>query len=357
MKLLWVVSTLPQTALIWRYKIRCNNVGGLEHRLINIEGELSRLTTLLAAVGNPRTVENAISQLPVAQDNTPILSVDTHVEEDTGILPTDRHIVRSQRHHLDFYHGPCTLFALCNKFRDTALESIASSNPEEAQRVQDGGFDDQSSVKELLANICLEAGMEDSFDLHSEQAPVRLPPKQFLMMAQAQFFTNVDYSTDIFVQSSFCSKINEIYGRPFTASDESWAICFNTIILLVLGSETAVQGNDGLLGSQFIRPFMLAVHAALSKSYILMGPKLINVQTMALLVSPLVKVRHGKLTTDLEHRRTTILPSRPRRVDFLTSLRSGPDNGPASSPCNIWWCVSRRSTGTIQSLQVSVSPR
>jgi hypothetical protein len=211
-------------------------------------------------------------------------------------------------------------------------------------------------VKELLAHICLEAGMEDSFDLLNEQTPVRLPPKQFLMMAQAQFFANVDYSTDIFVQSSFCSKINEIYGRPFAASDESWAICFNTIILLVLGSETAVQGNDGLLGSQFIRPFMLAVHAALSKSYILMGPKLINVQVMALLVSPFVQVRHGKLTTNLEYRCSTILPIRPRRINFLTSLRSGADNGSASGPCSIWRCVSRRSTGTIQSLQVAVSP-
>ena len=133
--------------------------------------------------------------------------------------------------------------------------------------------------------MCSEAGSEETVNLRAEPIPINLPPKQLLLMAQTQFFQQVDYTTDIFVQSSFWAKIETLYNRPFTPSDEAWAICCNTIILLVLGPESSTQDCNSQIGSQFIRPFLLTVRSALSNPQVLMAAKMINVQALALLVS------------------------------------------------------------------------
>ncbi|KAL2012342.1 hypothetical protein VTN00DRAFT_5060 [Thermoascus crustaceus] len=131
--------------------------------------------------------------------------------------------------------------------------------------------------------MCLEAGIEESFDLPTDHINIRLPPKQFLLMVESQFFDQADYMTDIFVRSSFWSNVDRIYSRALRPADDAWAICFSTIILLVLGSECFARGNDQVLGSQFLEPFLSTIPAALSNSHILLAPKLINVQALALL--------------------------------------------------------------------------
>ncbi|KAI9652382.1 MAG: hypothetical protein M1831_006860 [Alyxoria varia] len=131
--------------------------------------------------------------------------------------------------------------------------------------------------------MCAEANTEDSFDLQPDQNPIRLPPKQFLMVVQNQFFQQADSVTDVFVQSAFRANVEHIYSRPVTAADEAWAIIFNTVILLVLGSEVSAGGAEPLIGSQFARPFLVTLRTALSNPRVLMATKLINVQALALL--------------------------------------------------------------------------
>lgn len=267
--------------------LRCNNIGGLEDRLSNIEGELSNLTTLLKAAGSQRT---SIDLRPEEQCPIVFSADDQILDGATNLPPTDRHIVRSQSDLVDRYHGPCTLFALCNEFCDTALSEERTPSPPSAKNeLHEGNEQDRparsEAVKVVVARMCLEAGIEEPFDLQSDHIPIRLPPKQFLLMVQPQCLKQADHATDIFVQSSFWSTVERIYSRPFTPADEAWAICYNTIILLVLGSEISAQGNDPLVGSQFALPFLLTVRTALSNPRVLMAPKLINVQALALLVS------------------------------------------------------------------------
>ncbi|PGH23594.1 hypothetical protein AJ80_02375 [Polytolypa hystricis UAMH7299] len=243
----------------------CNNVGSLEDRLSNIEGELSRLMTLLQTSNAQKTLSD---ESLADESGTPFPS-DSHVSKtDTPFLPTDRHIVRNQGDHMDRYHGPSTLFALCREFCDTVLCE---------QKIQG------EELKDLLTDMCFEAGLEETFEFQSSWVPIRPPPKQFLMMAQGQFFDQADYATDIFVQSYFWANVERVYGRHIGPVDEAWAICFNVIILLVLGSEMSSQGNDPLVGSQFAQPFLLSVRSALSNPRVLMAPTLINVQALALL--------------------------------------------------------------------------
>jgi hypothetical protein len=255
-------------------------VGGLEDRLCSIEGELSRLTTMLKT-------SSQRSSLDLAADDDSlddVLANGPLREEASSALPADRHIVRSpgDDHR---YHGPCTLFALCNEFSGILEQQMQPSSRDESLSTQQEYRTRVETIQGALARMCLEAGMEDSFDLQSEQVPIRLPPKHFLLMLQDQFFQQADYATDIFVQSSFSANVERIYSQPFNNANEAWAICFNTIILILLGSETSDQGNDPITRSQFALPFLLTVRTALSNPRVLMAPKLINVQALALLVS------------------------------------------------------------------------
>jgi hypothetical protein len=254
--------------------------------LSNIEGELSLLTTLLkTGVCQRPTINIAAEEEPSGS-----CSADDQLTEPTPPrLRKYGHIVRGQE-KIDYYHGPHTLFALCSEFGNTTLseQRPQSSGPAEDEPLQSKIQERAAkyeAVKDLLARMCLEAGSEESVDPPSDHIPIRLPPKQFLLMVQAQFFQQADYSTDTFVQSCFCSNVERIYSRTFTSADETWAICFNTIIILVLGSEDATQGEDPLVGSQFALPFLLTIRTALSNPRVLMVPKIIHVQALALLVS------------------------------------------------------------------------
>ena len=253
----------------------------------NIEGELLHLTALLKRGAGQRPFIDTATE-----EESPInfLADDQETKDSSTLPPRDRHIVRSQGDFIDRYHGPGTLFALCKEFSDTTLsEQWTQSPPLAKNETQQSKKQDRpaknEAVKDLLARMCLEAGIEASFELQSDHTPVRLSPKQFFLMVQTQFFQQADYATDIFVQTCFRSNVERIYSRPFTPADEAWAICFNIIILLVLGSEVSTQDNDPLVGSQFARPFLLTVRTALSNPRVLMAPKLINVQALALLVS------------------------------------------------------------------------
>ena len=272
--------------------LRCNNVGGLEDRLGNIEAELSFMNTLLKVNGNQRlSIETATEDAGSGET----LANDPLGEDSPGLPPTDRHIIRSTSNFTDRYYGPCTLFALCNDLSDTLIPAQRIQTPtstrDERERSRSRNRPAISqAAKGLLDQICLEAGTEDSVDLQADLIPIRLPPKQFLLMAQTQYFQQVDYATDIFVQSCFWSNVERVYSRPFTPADEAWAICFNTMILLVLGPESSSQDWDSLMSSQFVRPFFLTVRSALSDPRALMTAKLVNVQALALLVSTRCKM-------------------------------------------------------------------
>ena len=255
-------------------------------RLSNVEGELSRLTIMLQTGFGQSTFEEEPSA-PSPADDQP--------SEDTPLRnPSDRHAVRSEKDRFDRYHGPCSLLALCKEFRDLILSEQrkrdlppSDDESQSSQKKQDTS-NNEEAVQGLLARLCLEASVEESFDHQADHIPIRLPPKQFLLMVQTQFFERADYTTDVFVRSSFWSNVEQLYSRPFQPGDEAWAICFNTIILLVLGSETSTpHNNDPIVGSQFALPFLMTVRTALSNPRVLMAPKLINVQALTLLVSDL----------------------------------------------------------------------
>lgn len=246
-----------------------------------MEGQLSRLTTSLEkGIGRKSTIEASTEDASPAS----VIAVDDHLADPLTPTapPADRHICRNPGDMVDRYHGPCSLVALCNRFR--ALTLASHDTPDLSTCSTEGGVAGHNALEDLLNRMCHAAGAEEAFPQQTDHNLTRLPPKQCLLVAQAQFFQQVDYATDIFVQAHFCANVERVYSGPVSPSDEAWVICFNTIVLLVLGTEISAHGNHPLFGG-FARSFLLPSCAALVNSRLLTAPRLINVQTLILLVS------------------------------------------------------------------------
>ena len=182
----------------------------------------------------------------------------------------DVHVFRNRVDMLDRYYGPSSLFTLCNNFK---LKALTSDNAVEVG----------TPLHDMLQSLCEIAGTTEPFPSYSDQSLVHLLPKQQAVTAISHFFHLVDCTTDVFVQSSLLANVERVYSQPLKPVDEAWAICFKTIILLVLGKEISAQAMNALVGD-FARSF-LPSRAALINSRLLTAPRLINVQTLILLVT------------------------------------------------------------------------
>ncbi|KAL1959365.1 hypothetical protein VTO42DRAFT_2168 [Malbranchea cinnamomea] len=267
-------------------KLLCNNVGSLEDRLTSIEEELSSLTALLKADAAAQRLLIRSSVKGGEADETDILSSGPIPIENISLsTPKNRHIFRNQASHTDRYHGPCSLFALCKEISGLLLPERREHNSAPVKITQGvDGMPQTEAVEDVLGRLCLDAGIDEPYDSQVDYVAVRLPPKQILLMVILQFFEQADYATDIFVRSSFMRHMERVYSQQHTTpADEAWAICFNAIILLVLGSESSTQGSDPLVRTQLAQPFLFTVRTALGNSRLLIVPKLVNVQALALL--------------------------------------------------------------------------
>lgn len=121
-------------------------------------------------------------------------------------------------------------------------------------------------------------------DISSKHNAICLPPKQLLSMVLSQFFRDADYTTDIFVQTNFQKQLDRVYAHPSDPANEAWAVCFNVIVLLVVGIDQTTKSND-----PFIQPYLNALRMTVNNPRVFLGPRLVNVQALALLVSTLPK--------------------------------------------------------------------
>ncbi|XXH00818.1 hypothetical protein Hte_007169 [Hypoxylon texense] len=272
----------------WTLK-RCNNFDRLEYRLNSIESDISWLTATLKQGGTQQLIANSGTSRTVDNKSDDVES--SRISGD--VYMAKRRIIRGQDGQGGLHHGPGTLLSLCQELQDFVLSKEHNLQPNQENAIQvlnerggDAVNESNSSDKrtELLERICIIASFETPFDvLEPDRASMRLPPKQLLLMASPQFFSQIDHSTDIFVKARFIAQVEAIYSQALMPTDDAWAICFNTIILLVLGSESWNQGNDGLMASQFALPLFQAMRTALHQARLLTTPKLINVQALALL--------------------------------------------------------------------------
>ncbi|KAF2827804.1 hypothetical protein CC86DRAFT_347591 [Ophiobolus disseminans] len=175
------------------------------------------------------------------------------------------HIFRNRVDMTDRYHGPSSLFSLCNHFRIRALECTPPKHPR----------------LDMLHNLCEIAGVTESFPFSTDQPLTHLLPKQQVVTALNFFFQHLDCTIDIFVQSNLLSNLERVYSQPPTPDDDPWVVCFKAITLLVLGTEISRRSDNALFGD-FTRS-ILPSRVGLVNSRLLSTPRLINVQTLIIL--------------------------------------------------------------------------
>lgn len=237
---------------------RFDSVNGVKERLINIESLLSLMT-----VSIPQNFE---------QDNSPSVGGSFDEKDDDAFRYsnecTDSHVFHNQVDMTDYYHGPMSLFVLCKRFRSCALSVC---NTECAAPLQD-----------ILQNLCEKAGVLETFPPFGDQSVINLLPKQLATTIIGHFFQHVDCVTDVFVKNNLLAHVERIYSQSMEPRDDVWVICLQAITVLVWGMEISAQTGNGLFGD-FARSF-LPSRAALVSQRLLSTPRLINVQTLIILV-------------------------------------------------------------------------
>lgn len=182
---------------------------------------------------------------------------------------TDLHVFRNQVDMIDHYHGPESLFVLCKKFRSCVL---SASNVECT-----------APLRDMLENLCERVGLLEPFPPFVGQSAINLLPKEQANTVIGHFLQHVSCSTDVFVKSNLLAQAERIYSQSSTEpADDVWAICFQAVTVLVWGMAISTQGGNGVFG-EVARSF-LPSRAALVNSRLLTTPRLINVQTLILLV-------------------------------------------------------------------------
>ncbi|KAL8901483.1 MAG: hypothetical protein Q9207_005165 [Kuettlingeria erythrocarpa] len=250
-----------------------------QDRFTTLESHLARLT-LTGSQSDDRSSRSSVElsqrassgQLSLLGDGDDDDDEDDRDGSDSPPLHSDHstelHVFRNQVDMVDRYHGPSSLYVLCNHFRLRALASGHADEPGNA-------------LPDMLQNLCEIAGVTESFPLDGDHPTIHLLPKQQALAAVGHFFQHVDYATDVFVQSNLLANLERAYSQPMKPQDEIWAICFKAIVLLVLGKEVAAQAYNALFGD-FARS-VLPSRAALINPRLLTAPRLVNVQTLILL--------------------------------------------------------------------------
>lgn len=248
--------------------IRCESFDDIQDRVIMMQGELSWLTATLKRSNVAGQLElDSERELPFVDMSPPSESVDTAAHP---VMPG--HVVRDGGTQLESYYGPWTLVALCREFEADLASHVGSGNDEVV-----GGL-----INKMLFDTTRTD--DDNLDLGTRprqlDSSIRLPPRQLLCVMLDNFLKQVDYSTDIFCRPTIYEAVERAYKEPSSPTSEPWALCFNLIILLTLGAEHPIHSED-----PFVRPMLQAAHAAARRPSFFMSPRLVNVQTLALLVS------------------------------------------------------------------------
>lgn len=281
---------------------RFDSVNGVKERLSSIESHISRLSAASPAQNVDREISYPIvSTRPASTGENFEKEYDDNDDNDGSASHspysdyiTDSQVLHNQVDKVGFYHGPQSLFVLCKQFRSYVLSTsmVECGDP----------------LRVMLQSLSERAGVLEPFPPFSGQPVVNLMPKQQATTVIGHFLQHVDCTTDVFVKNNLLAHVERIYSQSTEPVDDVWAICFQAITVLVWGLELSTQAGSGLFGD-FARSF-LPSRAELVTSRLVTTPRLINVQTLILLVCTasinIVFCRDRDLTLGIERRSTAI---------------------------------------------------
>ena len=235
-----------------------------------VQAQLSALTSMLEASGATRTEprgsfvnDASINARPghIRRASCPNL-----LERDAGDqVIAGGFVIREEGTLNERYYGPWTLDHECRNFNSDVSSSNNAAAPNLLQRFQ----------------RALESTPADLPSTHTKhgQNSERLLPKVFLSVMVEHFVNQADFCTDIFLKKSLDAAVDKVYSDSGDPLHEAWCVCLDLIFLFVLGAEQPLRAAD------HTQPLFDAVDSAIGKQQLFMAPRLISVQTLALLVS------------------------------------------------------------------------
>ncbi|KAK3331720.1 hypothetical protein B0T19DRAFT_472754 [Cercophora scortea] len=249
----------------------CQGFDDIQSRLIQMQDELSSLTNMVrdARITDPVPLDGGISSELAAQEH--VGAVPSKVNSRTASTPLAQgHLVRDDTGSVEKYHGPWTLIARCRDFAADLATFFGN---------------DDATLTRLVHQMSNHAQGQWTFDKpedmeqqNHDQNRIGLPSRHILSVVVDSFLDRGEIGADIFLQSSLQKAIQKAYTNPASPESESWAVCFNLIILLVISTEQGTSKHD-----PFVQPLLHAVNAAAWRPALYMSQRLVNVQALALL--------------------------------------------------------------------------
>lgn len=235
--------------------------------MIMMQGELAWLTASLK-----RSSVASRLELDIQKDLSTDVASYPHTSKFEATRVSTGHVIRDDGTQIERYHGPWTLVVQCRDFESDLTSYLGGSNDE--------------AVRGLINNIHIGTASSDDDNLNLGPRPghfnsdISLPQKQLLSVMLETYLKQPDYSTDIFCRETIYEAVERVYREPSNPTSEPWALCFNLIILLTLGTEHPIHSED-----PFVRPILEAAHAIARNPSFFTAPRLVNVQALALFVS------------------------------------------------------------------------
>ncbi|KAK3674112.1 hypothetical protein LTR78_005959 [Recurvomyces mirabilis] len=252
-------------------KLLCNNFGGLEERLVSIEGQLEQLVLHFSTTR--------------ASSRHDSLDVASYAPDD------EDHLIHWDEGHSDDYRGPLCLEQLCENFRQGAYSIDWTAIGVDATAT-DG-------INDLLAQMHGYLTTEDLY-VPRRIPDISLPQRHQLVRAIDQFCNRTDLVVDVFVPAHLTSHIDRIYNPPAGdpgEDDETWSIIYNAIVLLGLGADLLEASKIHLMQG-LMNALLLPSTATLINARLITAPRLVNVQALILL-SALTQQQDSKAKSDL----------------------------------------------------------
>lgn len=233
-----------------------------------VQAQLSALTSMLEAskATGPRTFPANDANVGARPKHNRRASCPTLLEHNAGErIVSGGFVIREEGTLNERYYGPWTLDHECRSFSRDVSSSNISITPNLLQKFQ-RALD--STPVDLTAPQARQG-----------QNSERLLPKVFLSVMVEHFMNQADFCTDIFLRKSLDDAVEKLYSNSRDPLHEAWAVCLDLIFLFVLGAEQPLRAAD------HTQPLFDAVDSAIGKQQLFMAPRLIAVQTLALLVS------------------------------------------------------------------------
>lgn len=248
----------------------------MDGRLAEFEAQINLLTEVIKS---RKAVGKSIDS------STPAIRHRSTSRSDKSVSLGDRYVIHNSWLDCNLYYGPASLIAACKSLSRDLITQHERKLPGQTYNVE---------IRALLDEMCMELGGTHSPGNGQAVATIALPPRQVLDMAVLLFVrrSKVDYMLDLFDLESLQEHVAAAYLRNNSSDSVVWAACFNVIILLSLGMEP--QGNS--MSDPFFQPYIETLQATTGQVQSLMAPKLINVQTLALIVGH----SHSSLPTLLQ---------------------------------------------------------